>query len=404
MSLRKDLEICDSVDKALRDLKSGVSIMAGGFGLAGIPETMIEWTREQDSIKDLYFISTEAGDDNWGIGRLYEKGKVRKQSASYIGRCKSMEKAYLTGETELELIPQGTLAEKIRCCGAGIPAFYSRTGMHTAYATGELPMLYDKNDHSKVLKYHPEAETRKFGDTEYILEHAFPVADFAWIKAQKADKMGNCTFEGTAFNFNAIMATAAKVTIVEADEIVEAGELRPEEVQLSGLYVNRLFKGKRSNQIEILKNDTGEDANTEQPSARDIIAMRAAKEFVPGSSCNLGVGIPTLAAAFADKNGTHIFMQSENGMIGVGGFPKKGKENSNWINAGKETVEYIKGASTFGSDTAFAMIRGGHLDLTVLGALETSQYGDIANYSIPGKMAKGMGGAMVSPSTLTKFD
>lgn len=109
MSLRKDLEICDSVDHALRDLRSGVSIMAGGFGLGGIPETMIEWTRTKDNIKDLYFISTEAGDDNWGLGRLYEKGQVRKQSCSYIGRCHAMEKAYLSGNVELEMIPQGNV-------------------------------------------------------------------------------------------------------------------------------------------------------------------------------------------------------------------------------------------------------------------------------------------------------
>lgn len=109
MSLRKDLIICDSVEDALKDLKSGASIMAGGFGLAGIPETMIEWVREQENIKNLYFISTEAGDDNWGLGRLYEKNKISKQSCSYIGKCHSMERAYLSGQTELEMIPQGTV-------------------------------------------------------------------------------------------------------------------------------------------------------------------------------------------------------------------------------------------------------------------------------------------------------
>jgi acyl CoA:acetate/3-ketoacid CoA transferase alpha subunit len=110
MSLRKDLQICNSVDDALKDLKSGASIMAGGFGLAGIPETMIEWTRAQENIKDLYFISTEAGDDNWGLGRLYGKNKISKQSCSYIGRCHVMEKAYLSGQTELEMVPQGTVS------------------------------------------------------------------------------------------------------------------------------------------------------------------------------------------------------------------------------------------------------------------------------------------------------
>jgi 3-oxoacid CoA-transferase len=113
MSLRKDLEIFDSAGEALKDLTSGASIMAGGFGLAGIPETMIEWVRDQDHIKDLYFISTEAGDDNWGLGRLYEKSKVRKQTCSYIGKCHSMEKAYLTGQTELEMTPQGTVGRTL---------------------------------------------------------------------------------------------------------------------------------------------------------------------------------------------------------------------------------------------------------------------------------------------------
>ncbi|KAF2771409.1 nagb/rpia/CoA transferase-like protein, partial [Teratosphaeria nubilosa] len=276
---------------------------------------------------------------------------------------------------------------------ANIPAFYTRTGLHTAYAEGKLPTLYDKNDHSKVLKYCKKPEIREFNGQQYIMEEAFPIADFAWIKAWKADKMGNCVFEGTAWNFNRIMASAAKVVIVEANEILEAGALKPEEVHLSGLYVNRLFKGHTKHQIKILKNDEGEQT-TDKPGPRDIIAMRAAKEFVPGSSCNLGVGMPTLASAYAAKDQRHVYVQSENGVLGVGGYPEKGKENSSWINAGKETIEPIPGASTFGSEEAFAQIRGGHLDMTVLGALECSQYGDMANYMIPGKMVKGMGGAM----------
>jgi 3-oxoacid CoA-transferase len=254
--------------------------------------------------------------------------------------------------------------------------------------------LYDKNDNSKVLKFCQKAETREFGGKSFILEEAFQPADYAWIKAKKADKMGNCVFEGAAFNFNAIMATAAKITIVEADEIVEAGEIRPEDVHLSGVHVKRLFQGFNKHRIEVLRNDEGGDI-VKKLGPRDIIAMRAAKEFVAGSSCNLGVGMPTLASMYAAKDQRHVFVQSENGVLGVGGYPKKGKENSNWINAGKETIDYIPGASTFGSDTAFMQIRGGHLDMTVLGALECSQYGDIANFMIPGKMVKGMGGAMV---------
>lgn len=379
MPTRKDFEICSSVDEALRDLKPGATIMAGGFGLSGIPETMIEWTRDQDHISDLIFISTEAGDDSWGLGRLYEKGKIKEQSLSYIGRCHVMEKAYLSGQTKLNLIPQGSFAEKIRCCGAGIPGFYTRTGLNTLYAEGKLPTKYDLN--GNPVEYNKALATREFKGKTYLLEEAFDRAEFAWIKAWKADTMGNCIFKGTSFNYNRIMADAAKITIVEAEEIVEAGELSPESIHLPGLNVNRLFKGQAWHRIEVLHNAEPQSNQGKELSVRDKIAKRAAQEFVPGSSCNLGVGMPTLASDYAAKAGRHVYVQAENGVIGVGGYPEKGKESSDWINAGKETIVPIPGASTFGSDVSFGQIRGGHLDMTVLGALECSQYGDIANVS-----------------------
>lgn len=377
MTTRKNLEICDSVDQALRDIKSGATIMAGGFGLSGIPETMIEWARKQDHLTDLKFISTEAGDDNWGLGRLYEKKKISEQWLSYIGRAHVVEKAYLAGEVELHLTPQGSFAEKIRACGAGIPGFYTRAGLNTLYAEGKLPTKF--NAKGEPIKFNKAPETKTFNGTEYLLEEAFPTAEFAWIKAWKADTMGNCIFKGTSFNYNRIMANAAEITIVEAEEIVEAGELSPESIHLPGLNVNRLFKGEKWGKIEILHNDG--DGADQEPGIRDVIAKRAAKEFEDGSACNLGVGIPVLASDYAAKAGLHIYVQSENGIVGVGGYPKKGEEMSDWINAGKETIVPIPGASTFGSDVSFGQIRGGHLDMTVLGALECSQYGDIANYS-----------------------
>lgn len=241
------------------------------------------------------------------------------------------------------------------------------------------------------------------------------MADYAWIKAHKVDRLGNTTFKGTGWNFNGIMASmypvyivfelttdtsseAAKCTIVEAEEIVEVGEIPPEQIHLPGLYVSRVFKGaKFEHKIEVLKYAEDDSEDSKGKDSNDIkstIAKRAAKEFFNGMACNLGVGIPTMAAGFAAQQGTHVNLQSENGMMGVGAYPKKGEEDSDWINAGKESILPIPGASTFGSDESFAQIRGGHLDMTVLGALECSQYGDIANFMIPGKMVKGMGGAM----------
>lgn len=171
-----------------------------------------------------------------------------------------------------------------------------------------------------------------------------------------------------------ISVEAAKTVIVEAEEIVEIGDIPPEQVHVPGLYVNRLFKGEKfQHKIEVLKT-LDDDASMKDPDAvkksedpRELIAHIAAQEFLTGMNCNLGVGIPTMAAGFAASMGIHVFLQSENGMTGCGPYPEKGKEDSDWINAGKETVTVLPGGSTFGSDESFGQIRGGHLDMTVLG-------------------------------------
>lgn len=236
---QKHFTLCESVEDALKDYKPGSTVMVGGFGLSGIPENIIEYAREADHIEDLTVISTEAGDDSWGLGRLIENNKITKQYACYIGRCKVMEKAYLSGAMELELIPQGTFAEKISNSAKGIPAFYCKVGMNTLYAKGKLPTRFRDGE---PVCYNNERETRDFNGETYLLEESFPTVDFAWIKAWKADKMGNCIFKGTGYNFNRIMANAARCTIIEAEEIVENGELKPEEIHLPALNVNRAIQ------------------------------------------------------------------------------------------------------------------------------------------------------------------
>jgi 3-oxoacid CoA-transferase len=332
MITQKHFTLCESVEDTLKDYKPGSAVMVGGFGLSGIPENIIEYARQAEHVKDLTVISTEAGDDSWGLGRLIEKNKITKQYTCYIVRCKVIEKAYLSGAMELELIPQGTFAEKISYSAKGIPAFYCKVGLHTLYAEGKLPTRFKDWE---PVSYSKKRETRDFNGETYLLEESFPTADFAWIKAWKADKMGNCIFKGTGYNFNRVMANAARCTIVEAGEIVKIGELKPEEIHLPALNLNRLFKGKKyEGRIEIAKFSDEEEENTSgEESSRDVIAKRAALDFEEGMSCNLGVGMSTLAASYAARFGRHVFMQSENGMIDVGGYPKKGDEDADWINA-----------------------------------------------------------------------
>jgi 3-oxoacid CoA-transferase subunit A len=206
----------------------GMTVMSGGFGLCGIPENLIAGLRDS-GVKDLTVISNNAGVDGFGLGQLLETRQIKKMISSYVGENKEFERQYLAGELELEFNPQGTLAERIRAGGAGIPAFFTATGVGTLVAEGK--------------------EVREFGGRKYVMETGL-VADLAIVKAWKADERGNLVFRKTARNFNPMMATAGKITIVEVEEIVPTGSLDPDHIHTPGVYVDRLFKGAFEKRIE----------------------------------------------------------------------------------------------------------------------------------------------------------
>src|SRR5271170_459282 len=232
-------KVYESAIEVVRDVPDGATILAGGFGLCGIPENCIAALRER-GVKDLVVVSNNCGVDDFGLGLLLRNKQIKKMVSSYVGENKEFERQYLTGELEVELTPQGTLAERLRAGGAGIPAFYTPTGAHTAISEGGLPVLY--NPDGIVKKYSDKKEIRSFGGRDYVLEPAI-TGDFAIVKAWKGDRYGNLVYRHTAMNFNPMMATAAKVTIAEVEEIVEVGALDPDHIHTPGIYVHRVVQG-----------------------------------------------------------------------------------------------------------------------------------------------------------------
>jgi 3-oxoacid CoA-transferase subunit A len=214
-------KVVANAEEALKDVFDGATIMVGGFGLCGIPENLIR-ALVRKGTKNLTTISNNVGVDGFGMGLLLAAGQIRKHIGTYVGENKLLEQMVLQGRVDLDLVPQGTFSERIRAAGAGIPAFFTPTGVGTMVAENK--------------------ETREFEGRLYLMEHALK-ADFAFVKAWKADKQGNLVYRKTARNFNPMMATAARVTIVEAEHIVEIGELDPDLVHTPSVFVKRIFQG-----------------------------------------------------------------------------------------------------------------------------------------------------------------
>jgi 3-oxoacid CoA-transferase subunit A len=223
---------------AVADIPDGATIAVGGFGLCGIPSTLIAALLTQGS-RDLRVVSNNCGVDGWGLGLLLESGQISRMTSSYVGENKEFARQYLSGELEVELTPQGTLAERLRAGGAGIPAFYTATGVGTQVAEGGLPWRYHPDGTVAVAS--PPKEVRSFAGRDYILEQAI-VTDFALVRAAVADRHGNAVFNGSAMNFNPLAAMAGRVCVLEAERIVEPGQIPPSEVQLPGVHVHRVVE------------------------------------------------------------------------------------------------------------------------------------------------------------------
>jgi 3-oxoacid CoA-transferase subunit A len=237
----KNTKLINSFKEAVKDIKDGSTLIVGGFGLSGIPEFTIQALMEQGT-KNLTVVSNNCGVDEWGLGLLLANKQIKKMVASYVGENKIFERQFLNGELEVELVPQGTLAERIRAGGAGIPGFYTATGVGTPIAEGR--------------------EMKEFNGKTYLLEEGI-VGDFALVKAWKADPFGNLVYRKTARNFNPLAAMAGKITIAEVEEIVEPGELDPDEIHTPGIYVQHILVGtdyqKRIERRTVVAHDKGEN-------------------------------------------------------------------------------------------------------------------------------------------------
>ncbi|MFC1999536.1 3-oxoacid CoA-transferase [Chloroflexota bacterium] len=371
--------------EAIWDVRDGASILFGGVGAPqASPASLIMALRDK-GIKDITVISNSVGAGPVSISVLAEKKQIKKVIAAFgavAGFATAVDEQIQSGEIELELVPQGVLCERLRAGAAGIPAIYSPTGVGTITDSGK--------------------EHRVFSGREYILETSL-TADFAFIPAYRADTMGNLVYRRTSRNFNPVFAAAARVTIAEVEEIVEAGSLDPESIVTPAIYVDRIVKTTldRDTILEqykpVLARRLMVGGQIQRPGlkpglSRELIAMRVAREFKPGDWVNLGLGLPALVTQFLPEG---VMVHTEVGILAPGPSPETDAEiDRDTYGASGEFLTLRPGTSFCSNLEAFAMARSGRVSAVVLGAYQVSEKGDLANLWSPKMRAPGVGGAM----------
>jgi 3-oxoacid CoA-transferase len=381
-------KVAASAAAAVADIANGARILLGGFGVIQSWPLSLITALHQRGVRDLTIICNTPGVGPTSPQILAENHQIKKLIASFAAyptRPTPVEAAIKSGEIELELVPQGTLVERVRAGGAGLPAFYTPTGVGTAAATGK--------------------EERVFDGRRHILERAIR-ADFALLRAATADRYGNVIYRRGARNFNPLFATGAATTIVEVDRIVEPGDIDPEAVVTPHIFVDRVVQNEQPLDLRAIRELSRRYGKQWRLEARqgeggpqglppELMARKAALLLRPGEYVNLGLGIPTLVSNFIDPE-RRITLHSENGMLGFGPLAGADEEDVDvdLYNASGQLVSQLPGASYFHSCDAFAMARSGRVSTVILGGFQVSETGDLANWNVPHTGVGGIGGAM----------
>ncbi|WP_218005064.1 3-oxoacid CoA-transferase [Actinomadura macra] len=373
-------KIYPSPEAAVADVPDGASVAIAGFGMVhSFPSSLTVALRQQGA-KELCIVANSLGSGPYRSNTLIENCQVNRLIVSFSARAgegtSAAEEQISAGRIDVELVPQGTLVERLRAGGAGIGAFFTRTGVGTAIAEGK--------------------ETRVIDGVEHVLEHGLKV-DYALIRAERADRFGNLQFRGVGRNFMPSFAKGARVAIAEVDEIVD-GVIDPEEVGLPGIFVDRVVTATVEVPIEFPTRRAGRtgssarEYNGKRAWTRDQMAEIAASLLPEPGYVNLGLGIPTLISNYVE--GRDIVLHSENGVLGYGQVAAQEEFDPAVYNAGGQYVTLHDGSSFFDSVTSFEMIRGGRVDAVVLGAFQVDGQANLANWSAPGMVGGGIGGAM----------